>query len=64
MKMKSIRKMDKKALVEKIREVKVNLAKMRMDSAKGTLRKDSGNIHPMKCDIARMKTVLNEVNKE
>lgn len=60
MKIKSIRKLDKKTLHEKIQETRASLGKMRMDSAKGTLRKDSGKIRPMKRDIARMLTVLNE----
>lgn len=64
MRTKDIRKMGNKALKTKIQDLRAELGKMRMDSAKGTLRKDSGKIRPMKRDIARMLTMLNEAESK
>ncbi len=60
MKTGDLRKMDKKALESKLQELRVDVGKMRMSSAKGTLRKDSGKIRPKKRDIARIMTILGE----
>ena len=61
--MKDIREMDEKALVERIQESRGELAKVKSDSSKGTMRKDLGNIKPMRRDIARMMTRLAEMKK-
>ena len=62
--MKDIREMDEKALVERIQESRGELAKVKSDSSKGTMRKDLGNIKPMRRDIARMMTRLAEMKKK
>lgn len=64
MRMSEMRKMGEKDLKEKIQELHVNLGKMRMSSTKGTLRKDSGKIRPIKRDIARMLTLLGEASRK
>lgn len=64
MNMNDVNKLSEKELIEKIREMRAELGKMRIDSAKGTLRKDSGKIRPMKKSIARMLTRLGEVRKD
>ena len=64
MRMREVRKLGEKDLVAKIQELRADLGKMRMDSAKGTLRKDSGKIRPKKRSIARMLTRLREVRRE
>lgn len=61
--MKTIREFNEKDLNEKIQEYRSELAKLKVDSAKGTLRKDSGKIKPLKRDIARMLTRQNEMIK-
>lgn len=63
-KMKDVRAMDEKVLVERIQESRGELAKMKSDSAKGTMRKDLGKIKPMRRDIARMMTRLAEMKKK
>ena len=56
--------LNEKDLRSKIQETRGELAKLRVDAAKGTLRKESGKIKPLRHDIARMLTRLNEVRKE
>jgi len=38
--------------------------KLKTDSSKGTLRKESGKIKPLKRNIARILTRLNELKKK
>jgi large subunit ribosomal protein L29 len=40
------------------------LSKLRVESSKGTLRKESGKLKPTRKNIARMLTRINELNKE
>jgi large subunit ribosomal protein L29 len=47
-------------LGQKLSEMKADLAKVRSEQAKGTLKKHSGDIRFMRRDIARMLTILNE----
>lgn len=61
--MKTIRELNEKDLNDKIQEYRSELAKLKVDSSKGTLRKESGKIKPLKRDIAKMLTRLNEVKK-
>ena len=62
--MKTIKELNEKDLRSKIQETRSELAKLRVDAAKGTLRKESGKIKPLRHDIARMLTRLNEMRKE
>lgn len=59
--MKTIRAFNEKDLKEKIQETRSELAKLRVDGSKGTLRKESGKLKPLRHDIARMMTRLNEM---
>jgi large subunit ribosomal protein L29 len=47
-------------LSQKLAEMKADLAKVRSEQTKGTLKKHSGEIRYMRRDIARMLTLLNE----
>lgn len=47
-------------LGSKLSEMKANLAKMRSEQSKGTLKKHSGDIRYVRRDIARVVTILNE----
>jgi len=40
------------------------LSKLKVESSKGTLRKDSGKLKPLKRDIARILTRLNELKRK
>lgn len=62
--MKTIRALSEKDLDERIQESRSELAKLRIDSAKGTLRKESGKIKPLRHDIARMMTRKVELAKK
>ncbi|MFQ5782553.1 MAG: 50S ribosomal protein L29 [Nitrosopumilus sp.] len=62
--MKTIKQLNEKDLKSKIQETRSELGKLRVDAAKGTLRKESGKLKPLRHDIARMLTRLNEMKKE
>ena len=62
--MKTIRALGAKELAERIQESRGELAKLRVDLAKGTLRKDNGKIKPLRRDIARMMTRQKELAKK
>jgi len=61
---KTINQLNEKDLRSKIQESKSELSKLRVDAAKGTLRKESGKLKPIRHDIARMLTRLTEMKKE
>jgi len=60
LKMKSIRELNKQDLKEKLEQSRVELAKIRTEEAKGTLRKESGKIRAYRKEIARILTRINE----
>ncbi len=62
--MKTINQLNNKDLKNKIQEARSELAKLRVDGSKGTLRKESGKLKPLRHDIARMLTGLNEREKQ
>lgn len=62
--MKTIRELNEKDLKSKIQESRSELGKLRVDGSKGTLRKESGKLKPLRHDIARMLTRLNEMKKK
>ena len=62
--MKTIKKLNEKDLKNKIQETRSELAKLRVDASKGTLRKESGKLKPLRRDIARMLTRKNEMRVE
>jgi len=64
LRMKSIKELNEKDLKSKILESRTDLAKLRVDSSKGTLRKESGKLKPIRHNIARMLTRLNEMEKK
>ncbi|MGQ0605624.1 MAG: 50S ribosomal protein L29 [Candidatus Nitrosotenuis sp.] len=64
LKMKSIRELNETDLKEKLEQSRVELAKMRTDAAKGTLRKESGKIRAIRKEIAKMLTRINEMKKQ
>ena len=62
--MKTINQLNEKDLKSKIQESRSELAKLRIDASKGTLRKESGKLKPLRHDIARMLTRLTELRRE
>ena len=49
---------------DRLDEMRSELSKLRVESSKGTLRKESGKLKPVRKNIARMLTRINELNKE
>jgi large subunit ribosomal protein L29 len=64
LKMKSIRELNVQDLKEKLEQSRVELAKIRTEAAKGTLRKESGKIRAYRKEIARMLTRINETKTQ
>ena len=64
LRMKSIRELNEGDLKSRIEETRTELSKLEVENAKGTLRKESGKIKPIKRDIARMLTRLNEMKSK
>ena len=62
--MKSVREMNEKDLKDRIEQMRTELSKLKVENAKGTLKKESGKIKPIKRDIARLLTRLNEMKKK
>lgn len=63
-KMKTVRELNEKDLRDRLQQARTELAKLKVDSAKGTLRKESGKMKPLKRDVARILTRLNEMKKK
>jgi len=64
LKMKTIHALNEKDLLDRLQQLRSDLTKLKIDSAKGTLRKQSGKIKPLKRNIARVLTRLNELKKK
>jgi len=64
LKMKTVRELNEKDVKDRIEEMRTELSKLQVENAKGTLRKESGKIKPVKRDIARLLTRLNELKKK
>ena len=64
LKNKAIREMNEKDLQDRLKQIRTELFKLRVESKKGTLRKESGKLKPLRKDIARMLTRLNELKKK
>jgi large subunit ribosomal protein L29 len=63
-KMKTVRELNEQDLRDRLQQARTELAKLKVDSAKGTLRKESGKMKPLKRDVARIMTRLNELKKK
>ena len=64
MKMKTIREFNETDLKDRLDQLRSELTKLRIESSKGTLRKESGKVKPLRRDIARMLTRLNEMKNQ
>ena len=61
LKMKTVRELNEGDLKSRIEQMRTELSKLKVENAKGTLRKESGKINRVKKDIARLLTRLNEM---
>ena len=59
-KTKTLREFNDSDLRGKLEDLKVDLAKLRSEGSKGTLKKEAGVIRWKRRDIARILTILNE----
>ena len=64
LKNKTIRELNEKDLEDKLKQVRNDLFKLRIESRKGTLRKESGKLKPLRKDIARILTRINEMKRK
>ena len=64
LKNKTIREFNEKDLDDRLKQVRSELFKLRIESRKGTLRKESGKLKPLRKDIARMLTRINEMKRK
>ena len=64
LRMKSVREMNEKDLKDRVEQMRTELSKLKVENAKVTLKKESGKIKPIKRDIARLLTRLNEMKKK
>jgi len=61
---KAIIEMNEKDLYDRLKQIRADLFKLNVESKKGTLRKESGKLKPLRKDIARMLTRINELKKK
>ena len=64
LKNKTIKKFNEKDLRDRLEQIRTELFKLRVESKKGTLRKESGKLKPLRKDVARILTRINEVKKK
>ena len=64
LKNKTIGELNGKDLQDRLKQSRAELFKLRIESKKGTLRKESGKLKPIRKDIARMLTRINELEKK
>ena len=64
LKNKAIREFNVKDLDDRLKQVRSELFKLRIESRKGTLRKESGKLKPLRKDIARILTRMNEMKRK
>jgi len=63
LKNKTIKEFNEKDLQDRLEQLRTDLAKLRIESSKGTLRKESGKLRPLRKNIARILTRVNELKK-
>jgi len=61
---KTIKEFNEKDLQDRLKQTRTELFKLNVESKKGTLRKESGKLKPLRKDIARMLTRINELKKK
>jgi large subunit ribosomal protein L29 len=64
LKMKTVREFNETDLKDRLGQLRTELGKLRVDSSKGTLRKENGKVRAIRRDIARILTRLGEMKKQ
>jgi large subunit ribosomal protein L29 len=62
--MKTIREFNETDLKDRLGQLRTDLSKLRVESSKGTLRKENGKVRSIRKDIARILTRLQEMKKQ
>ena len=60
-KMKNVRELNETDVKDRLGQLRSELTKLKIEASKGTLRKDSGKVKPLRRDIARVLTRINEL---
>ena len=63
-KMKTVREFNETDLKDRLVQLRADLTKLKIEASKGTLRKDSVKVKPLRRDIARVLTRLNEMKSK
>ena len=61
LKNKTIREFNDKDLDDRLKQARSELFKLQIESRKGTLRKESGKLKPLRREIARILTRMNDM---
>ena len=64
LKNKTIREFNEKDLDDRLKQARSELFKLQIESRKGTLRKESGKLKPLRREIARILTRMNEMKRK
>lgn len=64
LKMKTVREFNETDLKDRLGQLRTDLGKLRVESSKGTLRKENGKVRAIRRDIARILTRLGEMKKQ
>ena len=64
LKSKTIKEFNQKDLDDRLKQVRSELFKLRIESRKGTLRKESGKLKAHRKDVARILTRMNEMKRK
>ena len=64
LKNKTIKEFNEKDLNDRLKQTRTELFKLRIESRKRTLRKESGKLKRLRKDIARMLTRINEMKRK
>ncbi len=64
LKSKTIRELNENDLLDRLQQTRTELSKLRVESKKGTLKKENGKLKPLRKDIARMLTRINELKRK
>jgi large subunit ribosomal protein L29 len=60
LKLKTLREFNDDDLESKLSEIRADLLKLKIENAKGTLKKETGNMKWKRRDIARILSILRE----
>ena len=63
-KLEKVRELDQDEVLEMIYEKEIDLSNLRSSVERGSVKKESGRIKPLKKEIARLYTVLNEKDED